>query len=62
MSVGIYYNSRFYADSLAYDLAEMFRAKIPEILKEYAWAGDVFVEVNVYSESRIHQNYMLPSS
>jgi len=62
VSIGIYYNSRLYADSLAYDLAEMFREEIPEILKEYEWANDVTVEVIVYGESRIHRSYMLPFS
>ena len=48
--VGIYYNSRFYADSLPDELAEMFREEIPAILKEYDWANDVSVEVIVYGE------------
>ena len=48
--VGIYYNNRFYVDSLPYDLADMFREEIPAILKEYEWANDVSVEVVVYGE------------
>ena len=60
VSVGVYYNSRFNADSLAYDLAEVFREEIPAILKEYEWANDVSVEVIVYGESRIRRSYMLP--
>ena len=48
--VGIYYNSRFYVDSLPNDLAERFREEIPAILKEYEWANGVSVEVVVYGE------------
>ena len=60
VSVGIYFNNRFYADSLAYDLAEIIREEIPEILKEYDWANDVAVEVVVYGKSRIRHSYMQP--
>ena len=60
VSIGIYYNSSFYAESLPYEIAEKFRSEVPKILKEHSWANDVVVVVKVYSEPRIHRNYIIP--
>jgi len=60
VSIGIHFNSSFYAESLPYEIAEKFRSEVPKILKEYSWANDVVVVVKVYSESLIHRNYIIP--
>ena len=57
VSIGIYYDSQLHSETEYYEIADYFRAKIPEILKQYSWAKEVAIEVNFYPEKRITQEY-----
>jgi hypothetical protein len=52
VNITIFYSSFFDNKARVYWLTDLFQMKIPEILKQYSWAKDVTINVEVYSERR----------
>lgn len=57
VSIGIYFDASTQEEHRANQLANRFRSQVPIMLKQYKWAKDVVVKVNVYSEDRTGRGY-----
>jgi hypothetical protein len=56
-SIGIYYDVSTQSKDRADKLARRFRKQIPAMLKNYKWAKDIKIIVNVHSEDRTGRGY-----
>ena len=52
VSITIFYSNFLDNEARVFWLADFFQMKIPEILKQYSWAKNVTINVEIYSERR----------
>ena len=52
VNITIFYSNFLDNEGRVFWLADLFQLKIPEILKQYSWAKDVTINVEVYPERR----------
>ena len=52
VSITIFYSNFLDNEARVFWLADLFQMKIPGILKQYSWAKDVTINVEIYPERR----------